>query len=89
MNLHQFVVVTKDSPFNHTREDITTEEESGEIVIENVKTENTKTICHFQEYFPDGTSAKKMFFLEDLPQDIQEKAMELFNAIVPFAQNLE
>lgn len=88
MNLHQFVVITKDSPYNHTREQIETLV-NGEIVPSTQKTANTKTVCHFQEYQEDGSSVRKMIYLEDLPQDIQDAAMALFGLVVPYALTLE
>jgi hypothetical protein len=82
MNLHQFVVVTKESPLNHTREN-------------NQKTENTKVVCHLQERrFVDdngdetGEDITVTVFLEDMPVNIQNKAMELFYLVNSYAENL-
>jgi hypothetical protein len=82
MNLHQFVVVTKESPLNHTQED-------------GVVTENTKVVCHLQErptFDEEGavvTEGKSHFvFLEDLSPEIQTKALELFALVVPYADTI-
>lgn len=82
MNLHQFVVVTKESPLNHTREN-------------NQKTENTKVVCHLQQRrFVDdngdetGEDRTVTIFLEDMPIDIQTKAMELFYLVNNYSKDL-
>jgi len=82
VNLHQFVVVTKENPLNHTREN-------------GVVTENTKVVCHLQErptYNESGgvltEGLMHTVFLEDLSLEIQTKAMELFGLVTPFTQTL-
>ena len=92
MEIHQFVVVTKENPANHTREEILVD---GVGTGETEITENTKVLCFIQErgvFDEEGNevspTVNKHMPLEDMPADIQTAAMNLFNLVVPFAETL-
>jgi hypothetical protein len=75
IELHQFVVKTKQSPANHTQED-------------GKATEKTRVVCHLQQMAKHDENGNLLMeahqetvFLEDLPSEIQEKALALFEAV--------